>query len=96
MIDLVPIFFVLGMVLTLLSGGLAVKCYFYLTGDGVKSLRQENRPNVNKLMKSYRKGDQQVEDSKLRTYYDWIFYTKRAAILSFIVALLLYVGAFAL
>jgi len=96
MLDIVPILWVLGMTIGFISGLLSVKCYFYLTGGGIETFYQEDRPNVNKLMKSYRKGDLKVEDPKLRNYYDWIFYTKWTSILCFIVALILYVGAFAL
>lgn len=96
MLNFVLILWIFGMIIGFINGLLSVKCYFYLTGGGIETLYQENRPKVNNLMKSYRKGDSKVEDPKLRAYYDWIFYTKWAAILSFIIALFLYVGAFAL
>lgn len=96
MLDMVPILWILGIILAVVNGLISGKCYFYLTNGGIETLYQSDRPNINKLVKAYRRGEEKVDDPKLKSYLTWIFYTKWAGILSFVLALLMYIGAFAL
>lgn len=96
LIDFVPVLWLLGMIFALASGFLTVRCYVYLSNGHMGSLIKKRGPNVYKLAKAYRKGFSQVDDVKLRLYYDYIYYTRQASISSFMIAIMLYIATFLL
>ncbi len=95
MLNLVPILFVIGVLIGLLSGLFSAKCYFYLTGNSVESLYKHKRPHIWKMVKQYKKNREIVKDERLKNYFNWIFYTRQISIIFLISALILYVVAFA-
>ena len=94
MLTLFEILWISGIILAIVNGLLSGKCYFYLTNGGVETLFKKERPNITKLLKAYRYGDEKINDPKLKWYLNWIFYTKWLGIASFVIGLFVYVAAF--
>lgn len=91
LIDLVPVFFVTGVILGFLSGLITLRCYFYITDDGIDKLYSKNRPNVWKLVKQYKKDHKQIEDERLRSFFKWILYTRRISLVLIFLSLILFI-----
>lgn len=91
LIDLVPVFFIVGVILGFVSGLLSLRCYFYITGGGIEKLYGENRPNVWKLVKQYKKDYTQIEDERLRSFFKWILFTRRISVVMLFLSLILFI-----
>lgn len=90
MIDVVPVLFVSGMLLGLLSGVLTVRAYFIFSDDGSGEIGGPNRPNVWKRVKNYRTDPTQENDATLIKLYNWIYVTRQTSLGLIILAFVTY------
>ena len=95
MIDVVPVLFVSGMLLGLLSGVLTVRAYFILSNGGGERLSGPNRPNVWKRVKSYRADPTREDNDTLIRLYHWIYLTRQISLRLIALAFVTYILIFA-